>query len=248
VPERDPTSPLTSAEARSYLPAIRRIAARLARRLPPSVERDDLLAAGMLGLVEVFARHGDRTTKPNASYVELRVRGAMLDALRGDDPLSRWGRAAERRAAEARHTLERRLGRAPTEDELALSLDVDLDTYRARELAAARARLTSLTTLLGDEESPALCDERTPPVDELLDAHRLRAWAQRALVGLPERLRWVAYGYASGTPARVLGDELGVSVGRVSQLHAQALGLLRGELDAWLAGPRRPAPGLRQAA
>jgi hypothetical protein len=55
-------------------------------------------------------------------------------------------------------------------------------------------------------------------------------------VGLPERLRWVAYGYASGTPARVLGDELGVSVGRVSQLHAQALGLLRGELDAWLAG------------
>lgn len=239
MPDRDPPPPLSSAQARSYLPAIRRIAARVASRLPPSVDRDDLLAAGLLGLCEVFARRRDPETEPNPSYVELRVRGAMLDALRGDDPLSRWSRTALRRAEETRRELERGLGRPPTEEELAGALDVDLETHRSRELVAARARWTSLSVLLEDDESPALRDDRTPPVDELLDAHRLRVWAQRALAGLPERLRRVALGYARGTPARVLGADLGVSLGRVSQLHAQALGILRGELDVWLADPRR---------
>lgn len=235
------TSPLTSNEVRRHLPHVRRIASRIVRRLPPSVDRDDLVAAGLLGLVEAYARARSTHDEPTSSYIELRVRGAILDALRELDPLSRWAREAQRRRDDAERALEGQLGRVPTEGELVRALDVQVEKHRARELTALRARATSLSPLLESDESAELWDRRAPPVDEQLDALRLEEWLRRALLGLPPRLRSVVQGYVVETPVRVLGEQLGVTEGRVSQLRAQALGLLRGELVALL-GEGRDLP------
>src|ERR1700722_10535398 len=123
--------------AQRMMPIIRRIAYQIARRLPRHVCVDDLVGAGCEGLVGALARFDPARAEGFESYVELRIRGAMMDELRSRDPLSRDQRTHAKQIATATRAARARLGRAPAADEIAAELGIPLETYWERLTAAA---------------------------------------------------------------------------------------------------------------
>lgn len=189
--------PLRPEVLKGFFPLVRKLVRQLSRHLPPNVERDDLLGAGLLGLIDSVRRNGGSDGETFAGYATVRIRGAIVDELRAQDWLSRRAReAAEAQAA----------GRV------------------------AATVFVSLSDMTPAEESVHLSGSEDP-----IEAMMERS-AQRALVGaiaqLPEReRRVVGMYYFEGAKLKEIGAELGVSEPRVSQLHARALGRLRGLLS-----------------
>jgi len=219
--------PASQHSAIQMLPTVRRIAHQLARRLPRHIRIDDLVGAGCEGLVAAVARFDPTRGEEFESYVEFRIRGAMLDELRACDPLSRDQRAHANRIVAATRALVSRLGRAPAADEIAAELGVPLETYWEWLTAAA----TGATSLYSDEEhdwSAQLCDSRAESADDLLARKELKQALNRAIAALPERLRRVLdMHYVDGLTLRQIGALLGVSESRVCQIQSEAVRRLR---------------------
>ena len=232
-----------------HLPIVRFLARRIHERLPQHVEIDDLFSAGMVGLLDAFAKF-DATKKVQfRSYAQFRIRGAILDSLRTLDwsprELRRKGRAVE----EAIRTLTARLGHAPSESEVATELDTTLDAYQ--QLLGDLKGLEIGTLHLernedsGEEELSYLPGR--PEEDPLFRC--LRGEMEDRLTGaiqdLPERERLVMtlYYYEEMT-MREIGMALGVVESRVSQIHASAVLHLRSALSDLSA---RGAPSLPRA-
>lgn len=232
-----------------HLPIVRFLARRIHERLPQHVEIDDLFSAGMVGLLDAFAKF-DATKKVQfRSYAQFRIRGAILDSLRTLDwsprELRRKGRAVE----EAIRTLTARLGHAPSESEVAAELGTTLDAYQ--QLLGDLKGLEIGTLHLernedsGEEELSYLPGR--PEEDPLFRC--LRGEMEDRLTGaiqdLPERERLVMtlYYYEEMT-MREIGMALGVVESRVSQIHASAVLHLRSALSDLSA---RGAPSLPRA-
>ena len=115
----------------AYAPTIKYLAQRLASRLPASVALDDLIHAGVIGLIDAIAKYDPRRDNTFKTYAEFRIRGAMLDAVRSLDWVPRSVRQKERALAQAYATLERTLGRAARDEEVASLLGIDLETFDA---------------------------------------------------------------------------------------------------------------------
>jgi RNA polymerase sigma factor for flagellar operon FliA len=218
-----------------HLPIVRFLARRIHERLPQHVEMEDLVSAGVLGLMDAFTKFDPQKKVQFRSYAQFRIRGAILDSLRTLDwsprDLRRKGRAVE----EAIGSLTGRLGRAPTETEIAAELTVSVEEYQ---------------TLLGDlkgleigtlhaehnedsgEEELAYVPGR-PDEDPLFCCLRgeLKNRLVEAIEGLPERERLVMtlYYYEELT-MREIGLALGVVESRVSQIHSSAVVHLRSAL------------------
>ena len=112
-----------------YYPLVRTIACRMARRLPPSVEVDELINIGTLGLIDAVDRYDASRGVPFKAYAEIRIQGAMFDALRGDDWVPRSVRRKVNRIEHAKKTLSFNLGRDPSRDEMAAAMDMSTDEY-----------------------------------------------------------------------------------------------------------------------
>lgn len=226
------------------LPLVRRLAFRLAKRLPPNVDVGDLIGAGSEGLVRAADAY-DRARHPSfAAYAELRIRGAMLDELRSLDPMTRHGRRKLAEVTKAVAELTRALGRPPEEEEVADHLGVELAEYRRMCEDAARVPALARTgdvdpDMLGHGESDvfAIVEERERA--ELLAA---------AIEGLPERSRTVLglYYQEQCTQAEI-GRILGVTEGRVCQILGEAAARLRAALsdDGERSGRRKRTAALR---
>ena len=178
-----------------FLPLVFKLVRQLSRGLPANVERDDLLAAGLFGLIDSIRRNGGSDGETFVGYARMRIRGAIVDELRAQDWLSR----------------------------------------RAREAVAATggegASFVGLSELTPVEESTHLA-QGVDPVEALVARSEHHALAL-AIAKLPEReRRVVGMYYFEGAKLKDIGAELGVSVPRVSQLHARALDRLRGWLSA----------------
>jgi len=177
---------------KGYLPLVYKLVRQLSRGLPANVERDDLLAAGLFGLIDSIRRNGGSEGEAFAGYARMRIRGAIVDELRAQDWLSR----------------------------------------RARESVSATgdsASFVSMDDMTPAEESSHLA-YGMDPAEALIACSERRALAS-AIARLPERERLVVGKYYfEGAKLKEIGAELGVSEPRVSQLHARALGLLRGML------------------
>jgi RNA polymerase sigma factor for flagellar operon FliA len=201
-------------------------------RVPSSVARNDLASAGALALVRAARSYDASTGVPFASYASLRIRGALLDELRGMDWVSRRARQRARRMAGVADQLTGSLGRAPSRTELAEALGVavtELDVTRGD----ADVRVLSL-----DSNEGALADVIVEagmgPEEALLAGERLR-YLHAGVSSLPARLRQVIEQlFFEDRTAADIAEELGVTQSRVSQMRTEALALLRDGLNASL--------------
>ena len=214
-----------------YAPLVKRIAYHLMARLPASVQADDLIQNGMLGLLDAIGRFEEGLGAQFETYAVQRIRGAMLDGLRENDWLPRGVRREMRRIEGAIQQLEHQQGRAPTEKELADALGMNLDEYQKLLLEARGHQLVYLEDLTGsDDESfldRNLAGDESDPMAALEDIEMRKALV-RAIENLPEREKMMmALYYEQDLNLREIGEVLGVTESRVCQLHSQAIARLR---------------------
>jgi RNA polymerase sigma factor for flagellar operon FliA len=216
---------------------VKRIAYHLIGRLPASVEVEDLIQAGMIGLLEA-ARNYSTTGGANFStFAGIRIRGAMLDEVRKLDWTPRSVHRRMREMSRAIAEIEHREGRDARDHEIASALGVSLDEYHAMLQDAASARLSSLEELSEDEH--AVLERQASPADEpfanLHDAGFMEQLAGE-ISRLPEREQLVmSLYYDDELNLREIGEVLGVTESRVCQIHGQALARLRARLRDWTA-------------
>jgi RNA polymerase sigma factor for flagellar operon FliA len=223
---------LTNETASRYLPRIRRHAARIARRLPRHVQVGDLVSAGFVGLVDAFLKFDTTRMESFDAYVDHRIRGAILDELRAHDPLTRDQRIFARRLAVARQSAANETGGTPEEGDVARVLGISVTQYRAQveRMAATSARSEAAPY---DEEAVETAEPANDRPDELVEQHQQRSRVVAAMDRLPARKREVLrMHYDEGRTLREIGEHLGVTESRVSQIHSEAVGRLRALLAA----------------
>lgn len=219
---------------REYAPLVKRIAHHMMVKLPNSVEVDDIIQAGMIGLLDAAGRYDEFRGAQFETYAAQRIRGAMLDELRGADWLPRSMRRDMRRIEAAIHRLQQQLGRAPIESEIAKELEVSLAEYQQMLQEARGAQLVYYEDF-HDEDSEDFFDRHEFDKDEnpleLLQDERFRAALIQAIDHLPERERlMMALHYEQDLNLREIGAVMEVSESRVCQLHSQAVARLRSML------------------
>jgi RNA polymerase sigma factor for flagellar operon FliA len=227
------------------LPLVKRLAYKIRQHLPAHVEVDDLIANGVLGLVDAVAKFDTAKRVKLESYARHRVRGAILDGLRGADPASRDMRRKNKRIQLLYRELEVKLGRPVTDEEMAAAVGISLaNWYRTlrevqsvgfdfgiRPISAGPTskRLPTEPTLLADHEANPF---------ELCYRREQREILTRALSHLPERERGILmFYYYEELTMKQIADRLNVDESRVSQLHSAALVRLKSAVESMLRPP-----------
>jgi len=219
-----------------YAPLVKRIAHYMMVKLPSSVEVDDIIQAGMMGLLDAAGRYDELRGAQFETYAAQRIRGSMLDELRGADWLPRSLRRDMRRIEAAINRLQQVLGRTPAESEIAKELDVSLSEYQQMLLEARGAQLVYYEDFHGEGDEDffdrhEFAEEGNPLA--LLQDGRFRTALIKSIDGLPERERlMMALHYEQDLNLREIGEVMGVSESRACQLHSQAVARLRGWLKA----------------
>jgi RNA polymerase sigma factor for flagellar operon FliA len=220
-----------------FAPLVRRMAHHLAAKLPASVQIDDIIQAGMIGLMDAASRFEESQGCQFETFASQRIRGAMLDELRQNDWLPRSMRKSLRTLEAAITKLEQSLGRAPTEREIAAELRLPLNEYHGLLQEARGYQLVHLEDFSHDGEETFLernlPDERENPFERCRDARFRKALVQ-AIEDLPprEKLLLGLY-YEQELNFKEIAAVLEVSESRVCQLHGQAVARLRGKLGDW---------------
>lgn len=220
---------------RENLPLVQYVVSEIAHRVPNHVSRSDLVSAGMLGLAQAARSFDPERGIAFDRFASTRIRGALLDELRGRDWASRSVRSRARGLQAAHEDLTNRLGRAPSPEEVAQALDVPVETVHKLVDDVHRATVLNYDSLVleGDAES-FLAINSGGPEDTILDRER-KAYLIDSIDALPERLRHVVVQYFfEERSMQEIADELGVSESRVSQLRAEALSLLRDGINSQL--------------
>jgi RNA polymerase sigma factor FliA len=209
---------------------VKRIAYHLAGRLPPSVDVADLIQAGMLGLLEAASNYAANRGASFETYAGIRIRGAMIDALRKLDWAPRSVHRKARAVAAAMREVEKETGRDAKDTEIATKMGVDLEEYHSIVQDAASCRLTSLDDAAASATTP---DDTADPFREVAD-DGFRAALAQSIDTLPERERLVmSLYYSDGLNLKEIGAVLKVTESRVCQLHGQALTRLKTRLAEW---------------
>jgi RNA polymerase sigma factor for flagellar operon FliA len=223
---------------RAHLPLVKRLAYHLMSRLPASVEVDDLIQAGLIGLLDAAERFDEGQGAHFETYATQRIRGAMLDELRETDWASRGVRKSSRQIENAIHTLQQRLQRAPSEAEIAGELNLDLREY-FNLLGETRGAQLVYYEDLGDPDGDNfidhIADEMSAGPFEALAGAGFRKQLARAVAALPEREKHLmGMYYEQEMNFKEIGAVLGVTESRICQLHSQAIARLRGQLREWI--------------
>jgi len=198
------------------------------------VDLDDLIQAGMIGLMDAAGRYKEDQGAQFETYASQRIRGSMLDELRNNDWLPRSMRKTSREVEHAVHEVEQQLGRAPLEAEIAGHMKLPLDEYQTllQELHGSQLIYYEDFDRGGDDEPflDRFCVDRADPLSSLLDEH-LRAALIDAIERLPDREKLLmSLYYEQGLNLREIGAVMEVSESRVCQLHSQAVSRLRARL------------------
>ena len=219
-----------------YADLVKRIAQHLAARLPDSVQLDDLVQAGMMGLLEA-AQHYDASQGASfETYAGIRIRGAMIDETRRCDWTPRSVHRKAREAAAVTHRLSHDLGRAPKAAEIAQAMAVTVEEYHRIVADAAGSQVLSFhqgdAVALEVEHTAGDGIDHDPAATVAGQAYR------KALIevieGLPEKEKLVmSLYYEQELNLREIGEILGVSESRVCQIHGQALSRIRARMNEW---------------
>jgi RNA polymerase sigma factor FliA len=223
---------------RQYSPLVRRLAHQMIAKLPANVEIDDLIQVGMIGLTDALSRFDAGQGVQFETFATQRIRGAMLDELRGADWLSRGTRKQQRDIERAVHSLEQKLGRAPQESEIAKEMGMDLGDYQEMLGKVRGTQLIYLEDMSGEDGDNDyldrhVTDEGNDPLS-LLEDHRMRSALVEAIKNLPEREQYVmSMYYEQDMNLKEIAAVLGVTESRVCQLHSQSIARLRVKLREW---------------
>jgi RNA polymerase sigma factor for flagellar operon FliA len=210
---------------------VRRIAHHLAARLPASVEVDDLVQAGMLGLIEAARNFDSDQGASFETYASIRIRGAMIDEIRKGDWTPRSVHRRSREAAEVTRQIEQTTGRAATGAEVAQALGLAPEEYARLLEDAVSGQVLSLDSHIDDHGEPNVAAGAAYSPERRLQAAEFRQALAAAIGQLPEREQLVlSLYYEQEMNLREVGAVLGVSESRVCQIHGQAMLRLRGRL------------------
>jgi len=227
-----------NAMLKQYSPLVRRLAHQMIAKLPANVELDDLIQVGMIGLSDALSRFDTAQGVQFETFATQRIRGAMLDELRGSDWMSRGDRRQQRSIEAAVHKLEQRLGRAPNEGEIAKEMGLTLSDYQELLHKVRGTQLVYLEDMTGDDGDDDyldrhVADEGSNPL-AMLNDHRMRAALVEAIKNLPEREQYVmSMYYEHDMNLKEIAAVLKVTESRVCQLHSQSIARLRSRLREW---------------
>jgi RNA polymerase sigma factor for flagellar operon FliA len=213
-----------------HMPMARRIALRLARKVPQWIGKDDLVATAMLGLIEAVDRFDPGRGEPFIAFAEQRIRGAVLDELRRGDILTRSARGTQRKIGETIRRLEMTHQRPPTDEEIALALGVSVEEYREELEILTHVSFVELD--LQEIERKQGGEQASNPLG-LVERKQLADTVRAGIEALPERdATLLSLYYVEELTYAEIGTVLRVSESRVCQLHGRALARLRAEIDS----------------
>lgn len=218
-----------------HAPLVKRIAHHLLLRMPSSVQVDDLIQSGMIGLLEAARKYDVSKGASFETYAGIRIRGAMLDEIRKGDWAPRSVHRKSRQVAEAVKMVESRTGTDAKDHEVASELGIDLETYYTILQDASGSRLFSFDDITSTDDSAIdRVAHSLPGPAEGLQEDTFREHLAAAIDGLPEREKLVlSLYYDEELNLKEIGEILGVSESRVSQIHSQAALRLRARLSDW---------------
>ena len=223
---------------RQYSPLVRRLAHQMIAKLPANVEVDDLIQVGLIGLSDALSRFDAEQGVQFETFATQRIRGAMLDELRGGDWMSRGTRKQQREIETALHRLEQTLGRPPIESEIAEHMGLPLAEYQELLGKVRGTQLIYLEDMSGGEDGDDYLDRHVAdhganPMARLSDG-RMREALVGAIKNLPEREQFVmGMYYEHDMNLKEIAAVLKVTESRVCQLHSQAIARLRVKLRDW---------------
>jgi RNA polymerase sigma factor for flagellar operon FliA len=231
----------TNVLLKQHSPLVRRLAHQMIAKLPANVELDDLIQVGMIGLTDALSRFDAAQGVQFETFATQRIRGAMLDELRGSDWLSRGTRRQQREIENAIHATEQKLGRAASESEVAKTMGVSLAEYQDLLTKVRGTQLVYLEDIGGgagddggddylDRHLVHVADQGDNPSARLQD-HRMRSALVESIKALPEREGYVmSMYYEHDMNLKEIAAVLKVTESRVCQLHSQAIARLRVKL------------------
>ena len=224
----------------AYSPLVKYVAGRMGSGLPAHVEEADLISYGLVGLISAIERYEPEREIKFETYAIPRIRGAIIDELRALDWVPRSVRARAREIEKANVKLEHRLQRAPTDEEMAGELGIEVDEFQESLIQISNSTIAALDELWtvsdssGDQVSllDTIQDPSAPDPAKVMDATDLKDRVADAIARLPEREKLViALYYYENLTLREIGEVLGVTESRVSQLHTKAVLRLKSRLQ-----------------
>ena len=227
-----------NAMIRQYQPLVRRLAHHMMAKLPANVQVDDLIQVGLIGLSEALTRYEAAQGVQFETFATQRIRGAMLDELRGNDWMSRGSRKSQKDIEQALRRLEHKLGRTPLESEIAADLGLSLVDYQTLLGKVRGTQLVYLEDMArGNEDDDSFLDRHVgdseaDPMNMLRD-QRLRQALIAAIKNLPEREQYImSMYYEQDMNLKEIAAVLDVTESRICQLHSQSIARLRAKMRA----------------
>jgi len=216
----------------NYSSLVKFVAGRLAAGLPKNVDTRDLVSSGVFGLMDAIDKYSPEHGAKFETYAVRRIRGAILDSLRALDWVPRSVRNKARSVQTAITQLEHTMGRAPSEEEIAVELRIEIEELQKWLGDIAVGSVGPLDHLVADR-APSGFGQQTSGADSLLEEQALRTHMREEIKQLPERERTVLIlYYEENLTLSEIGDILGVTESRVSQVHSKAVLQLRSRLAA----------------
>jgi len=225
----------------AYSPLVKYVSGRMASGLPAHVDEADLISYGLVGLISAIGRFEPEREIKFETYAITRIKGAIIDELRSLDWVPRSVRSRARGIEKANAKLEHRLQRAPTDEEMSAELEMTVEEFQeallqiSNSTVAALDELWTVSDASGDQVSllDTLHDPDAPDPAAMMDATELKDRMADAIARLPEREKLVvALYYYENLTLREIGEVLGVTESRVSQLHTKAVLRLRSRLQS----------------
>src|SRR5580765_5941630 len=225
----------------TYAPLVKYVAGRLGSGLPAHVDEGDLVSYGLLGLISAIERYDPDRDVKFETYAIARIKGSILDELRALDWVPRSVRSRARQIERAMSELEAKLGRAPTDEEIASKVGITVEelegslTDISRSSIAALDELWTISGSGGDQVAliDTIEDQHGPEPQTAFAQTELREIVADAITSLPEREKLViTLYYYEDLTLREIGEVLGVTESRVSQLHTKAILRLKGRLSS----------------
>lgn len=221
-----------------YSPMIKYVANRIALRLPPHIEIDDLISVGVMGLIDAIEKYDPTRGAKFKTYAEFRVRGSILDELRSLDWVPRSIRQKAAHIDAVSHKLQAKLGRPPEDEEVAAEMGVSLEQFftllnETKSMPLISLEDLGITKESGERQSLLECLAGKSDVDPQtqLRLTELKSIIAKAIDSLPEKERlMVSLYYYEELTMKEIGEVLGITESRVSQIHSKAVFRLRTKL------------------
>lgn len=221
---------------KQYQPLVRRLAHHMMAKLPANVQVDDLIQVGLIGLADALTRYEAAQGVQFETFATQRIRGAMLDELRGNDWMSRGSRKSQKEIEQSLRRLEHKLGRSPLESEIAADLGLSLADYQALLGKVRGTQLVYLEDMARANEDDDnfldrhVGDTEADPLNMLRD-QRLKQALVAAIKNLPEREQFImSMYYEQDMNLKEIAAVLDVTESRICQLHSQSIARLRAKM------------------